>query len=246
MAVKGMLKAWRHKRREERQLRDLVAGSDYRFQVHYGKSDTNLVAELCTRYGSDKGEVGDASSPRGWAAHTYADFYMRLFAHCRSSVKRVFECGIGTNNPDLVSSMGAQGKPGASLRVWRDYFPNASVYGADIDRDILFQEDRISTFYIDQLDPEAIATFWKAVGVNDFDLMVDDGLHTFEAGCSLFTHSIDRLSQAGIYVIEDVGLNDLLRYQEFFSTSDFVVDYVTLFRPKTLLRDNNLVVVRRP
>ena len=48
------------------------------------------------------------------------------------------------------------GKPGASLRVWRDYFPNAIIYGADIDKDILFAEERIKTFYIDQLDPVAI------------------------------------------------------------------------------------------
>lgn len=141
--------------------------------------------------------------------------------------------------------MGADGKPGASLRVWRDYFPNAIVYGADIDRDILFAEERIKTFYIDQLDPMAISAFWGMVGAGDFDLMVDDGLHEFEAGTCLFTHSVQHLSQNGIYIIEDVGMSDLLRYAEFFSKMDYSVDYVTMFRQNVAVNGNNLIVIRR-
>ena len=34
--------------------------------------------------------------------------------------------------------MGIKGKPGASLRVWKDYFPNANIIGVDIDENILF------------------------------------------------------------------------------------------------------------
>ena len=72
------------------------------------------------------------------------------------------------------------------MRVWRDYFPNANVYGADIDKDILFSEERIKTFYIDQLNPSSIKDFWEKVNTKDFDLIVDDGLHTFKAGITLF------------------------------------------------------------
>jgi hypothetical protein len=52
--------------------------------------------------------------------------------------------------------MGRTGTPGASLRAWRDYFPNAEIYGADIDREILFEEERISAFYVNQLSESAI------------------------------------------------------------------------------------------
>jgi len=136
--------------------------------------------------------------------------------------------------------------PGASLRVWRDYFPNAIVVGADIDRDTLFEEERIRTFYIDQTDPKAIAEFWETVGLGDFDFIVDDGLHTFEAGRVLFEESISRLAKDGIYVIEDVRPVDLLRYQNYFPEKEYLVDYVNLYRPGTELADNNLVVVRHP
>ena len=107
----------------------------------------------------------ERNHPFPWPAHTYADYYHSLFSHCRSTVKNVFECGIGTNNPDVPSSMGIHGKPGASLRVWyslfcttngllqRDYFPNATVYGADVDANVLFEEERIKTFHVNKLDP---------------------------------------------------------------------------------------------
>jgi hypothetical protein len=141
--------------------------------------------------------------------------------------------------------MGARGRPGASLRVWRDYFPKAVIYGADIDRDILFTEDRIKTFYMDQCDPAAIQAFWQQVDDTGFDFMVDDGLHVFEAGSCLFTHSIDRLAEHGIYVIEDVTPTDLLRYKQFFSTTPYIVDFVTMLRPNRPLADNSLVVIRK-
>jgi hypothetical protein len=141
--------------------------------------------------------------------------------------------------------MGAGGKPGASLRVWRDYFPNATIYGADIDRDILFQDERIRTFYVDQLDPAAIRAMWEQVGVGDFDFMIDDGLHTFEAGRCLFEHSVAQLAADGIYVIEDVLPADLVRYKDLFRDQPYAVDYVTLFRPAVELIDNCMVVVRK-
>jgi hypothetical protein len=249
----GAIGLWIKEKRSEREFRDLSSNLS-RYIVHHQSNDRNLVSELCDRYGSDKGEVRSSGHPYAWPSHTYADFYSRLFSHCRHDVTKVFECGLGTNNPDLPSSMGVEGKPGASLRVWREFFPNAIIYGADIDRDVLFEEDRIKTFYIDQLDPNSVEAFWKNVGVDDFDLIVDDGLHTFDAGSCLFKNSAKYLSDNGVYVIEDVVLSDLIRYKKFFGATDFVVDYVTMFRPNIELDDrshirrldnNNMVVIRK-
>lgn len=226
-------------------LRNLSSGLGYRFTVHHQKNKADLVSSLCDKYGSDKGEIRTSGHPYSWPSHTYADFYSRLFFHCRKHVRKVFECGLGTNNTAFTSTMGANGKPGASLRVWRDYFPNASIYGADIDESVLFEEERIRTFYIDQLDPQAIRAYWDQVGERDFDFMLDDGLHTFEAGACLFTHSIDYLAEDGIYIIEDVHMTDLLSFKAFFSKTAYAVDYVTLFRPNAPLGRNNLVVIRK-
>jgi hypothetical protein len=211
---------------------------------YYSKDLNCELANLCDKYGSDKGEIKSYGHPYPWPSHSYTDYYKRLFGHCRLSVKKVFECGLGTNNPNLPSSMGASGKPGSSLRVWRDYFPNAMIYGGDIDKNILFSEERIVTLYLDQLEQAAIEKFWLQINEDNFDFMIDDGLHTFEAGSSLFINSIEKLSSSGIYVIEDVNKQDLMRYKEFFAPKKYLVDYVVMDSPNIPL-DNNLVVVRK-
>lgn len=142
--------------------------------------------------------------------------------------------------------MGEKGKPGASLRVWRDYFPNAKVIGADIDRDILFQDERISTHFCDQTNPQAISDLWNAVGDVEFDLMIDDGLHTYEAGVSLFENSFHKLKPGGVYVIEDVTLESLVSFVKYFSDRKHNHEIVNLYRKGVALGDNNLVVIRKP
>jgi hypothetical protein len=226
-------------------LADLSPGLGQRFHVIHRAAAHDPLAALCDLHGSDKGSLRQDGHPYPWPPHTYTDVYGRLFGHCRSAVTRVFECGLGTNNPDLPSTMGASGRPGASLRVWRDYFPNAQIFGADVDTDILFEEERIRTFHVDQCDPAAIRAMWERIGETGFDLMIDDGLHTFEAGSILFQHAIDRLAPSGIYVIEDVIPADLIRYRTFFDATGYQVDYVVMQRPGLALSDNNLVVIRK-
>jgi hypothetical protein len=226
-------------------LEQLNSSLGHRFVAHYKKNTSCHLSTLCETYGSDKGAISSAGHPYPWPAHTYADYYSRLFDHCRLHVRRVFECGLGTNNPVLVSSMGINGKPGASLRVWQDYFPNAMIVGADIDRDILFQEDRIKTYHVDQTDPHSIDNLWNEVGVDDFDFMIDDGLHTYKAGICLFEHSISKLAQNGIYIIEDVSPRNTLMFRDYFNDKNYQVDFVNLMRPRVGLGDNNLIVIRK-
>jgi len=233
------------KAQENKKLDYFESDLEYKITTYYTKNMTDEIAQLCDLYGSDKGEMKSQGHPYAWPSHTYADYYSQLFSHCRNSVTKVFECGLGTNNPELLSSMGIHGKPGASLRVWRDYFPNAIIYGADIDKDVLFEEERIKTFYMDQLNPKSIKEYWEIVGEDNFDFMLDDGLHTFEAGSSLFNNSIGKLSKLGTYVIEDVLFEDLCRYKDFFRNSPYAVNYIVLNRPNLPLRDNNLVVIRK-
>ena len=226
----------------EKMLED---NSSYSYTVYYEKDGTNYLSQLCDKYGSDKGAIKSSDHPYPWPPHTYTDFVNSRFWRCRETVKRVFECGLGTNNPNVPSTMGPKGKPGASLRVWRDYFPNAEIFGADVDQSILFTEPRIRTFHVDQTSPSSIERMWNEIGVADFDLMIDDGLHTFDAGRSLFENSIAQLSQTGQYIIEDVAMIEMLQYKSLFSQKAFKVEYVSLSRPSVNLDRNNLVVIRR-
>jgi len=226
-------------------LGEIKSSSNRTITTFYDEMKIDELSDLCDLYGSDKGERKKEGHPYPWPSHTYADFYSRIFFQSKKNIKYVFECGIGTNNPALPSSMKANGKPGASLRVWTDYFPNAVIYGADIDRDILFTENRIKTYYLNQLDPKSIYDYFANINSIKFDLMIDDGLHTFEAGSTLFRFSIDKLSHDGIYVIEDVTVKDLFKYKIFFNKGEFVVDFVMMDYPDLELGDNNLVVIRK-
>jgi SAM-dependent methyltransferase len=219
----------------------------FQLRSKFEKNYKCLLAELCDKYGSDKGSVKASGHPFPWAPHNYTDYYSRLFDHCRSGVLSVFECGLGTNNPSVLSNMSETGKPGASLRVWRDYFPNAQIFGADIDRGVLFQEDRIKTGYMDQTDASSVAAYFAEMGIDRFDFMIDDGLHTYDAGRRLFESAISWLAPHGIYVIEDVHVWDLMRFEEYFRDKDeYSVDLVSLYRPAPHKVDgNNLVVIRK-
>jgi hypothetical protein len=217
---------------------------DEKYVVRYQRSNRSLLASLCDKYGSDKGTEGRGPTPYPWPAHTYVRFYEQIFSHCRENITSVLECGIGTNNPTLTSTMGAHGAPGASLRVWRDYFPNARVVGVDIDRDILFEDDRITTHYVDQTNQQTVRDMWAAIGDPQMDLIIDDGLHTFAAARSFFEASIAQLKPTGIYVVEDVLAEDLNDFVAYFEGSRFDVDYVSLYRRGVALGDNVLIVVR--
>ena len=65
----------------------------------------------------------------------------------RENIKNVLEIGLGTNDSKFMSSMGDDGKPGSSIRAFRDYLPNAQIYGADVDRKILFEEELVEMLY---------------------------------------------------------------------------------------------------
>jgi len=205
-----------------RTYRNLIIKPDYRFSKISGD---NYLATLCEKYGSDKDSVTNKYL-FDWPAHNYAAIYEFIFRDIRYSIKNVFECGIGTNNLTIKSNMGKSGRPGASLRVWQDYFPNALIYGGDIDESILFSEDRIKTFHLDQTSPISIAKFFNLCGEIKFDLMIDDGLHEYEAGITLFSNSFSYLSKFGTYIIEDVKYSDINKYRNYFKFSGLDVTFV--------------------
>ena len=133
----------------------------------------------------------------------------------REDSLRVFELGLGTNNPNIPSSMGADGRPGASLYGWREFFTNSQIYGADIDKNILFNTNNIGTFYCDQTDPSVINTMWESPELSEpFDIIVEDGLHEFSANVCFFENSIHKLENGGHYIIESVNVNELPLFKE--------------------------------
>ena len=158
-----------------------------------GLKHAHLLKILFNKYKSDKSTV-----------HNYHYIYGSLFTK-KNKVKNIFEIGLGTNDENLISNMGRYGKPGASIKAFRDFFLKANVFGADIDKKILFKEDRITTYFTDQSKISELKKLYKKMS-NKFDLIIDDGLHAPYTNLNVIISSIKYLKKNGWIVIEDIPL----------------------------------------
>ena len=165
---------------------------------------------LFNQYGSDKSRT-----------HNYHLFYAPMIKN-RNEVTKIVEVGIGSNYTDQVSNMGVKGTPGASLRAFKNFCPNALIIGADVDKRILFNEDRIETYFVDQTKISSLELLADKIGT-DIDLLIDDGLHSPDANINTLSIGISRVKKGGWIVIEDIVL-------EAFNIWKFL---------KTLLEVNN-------
>jgi len=156
------------------------------------------LADLFNEYGSDKS-----------TAHDYHLLYGALLADSTENELDILEIGLGTNNTRILANMGNQGKPGASLRAFRDYLPNSHIFGADIDRKILFSEERIKTFPVDQLDSQSFDDLSRNLGERKFDLIIDDGLHVPNANLNTLLFGLRLLKNDGCMVVEDISNESL-------------------------------------
>ena len=147
--------------------------------------------------------------------------------------------------------MGPSGKPGASLKAWKEFLSNSMIYGADIDKRILFNEDRIKTFYCDQTNPEVIKDMWNNEDLKniEFDFIIDDGLHEFDANITFFENSLHKLKINGYFIIEDLKSNTVSMMKKYISDveikyNNFEFSLFELYLHNNQ-NDNNLLVIRR-
>jgi len=145
---------------------------------------TTLTELATTKYPIDKGALH----------HYYTKFYDLFFKSIQSDVKNVLEIGV---------------ENGDSLRMWRDYFPNASIIGIDNVptswRDKIelqkMGEERISVKIGDQSDRAFLIGVAEEYG--PFDLIIDDGSHYWPHQLISFETLFSFVKPTGYYVVED-------------------------------------------
>ncbi|MCF2872445.1 class I SAM-dependent methyltransferase [Octadecabacter sp. G9-8] len=155
------------------------------------RARSEILGNMLTEHGSEKARKHN---------------YHLLLAHALQAPEKasaILEIGMGTNNTDVVSHMGKRGQPGASLRAFREFLPNAHVYGADYDKRILFTEDRISTFFVDQTSVETLTDLATHLPAQ-LDLIIDDGLHSAHANLATLAFALPKLAKGGWYICEDI------------------------------------------
>lgn len=163
------------------------------FSRHVPAQAIEEFGEVFLAYGSDKSTL-----------HDYHKLYAALLHRSRHDVRRVVEIGIGTNDPNLLSTMGVQGKPGASLRAFESLLPRSGVIGADIDEKILFRSGRIWCVSCDQTHLEGFNSLREALAGRPADLLIDDGLHAVHANLHTLLFGLDVVAPGGHVVIEDI------------------------------------------
>ena len=179
------------------------------YDISHFNTKSEKLERMFNKYGTDKSTV-----------HNYHIIYSHIFNKLgRNNKLNILELGIGTNNPDAVSTMGKHGKPGASLRAYKDYLPNARIYGADIDKNILFAEPRIKTTYVDQLNYYTLHTMYKTFKAKKYDVVIDDGLHAIGANLNTLIFGLQNVKKNGWIVIEDINE----KYLENWRVVDFII-----------------------
>jgi SAM-dependent methyltransferase len=213
---------------DELTTRDLLVTEPAHFPGSAGSEDSiSRLDALFRTHGSDKS-----------VDHDYHLVYAAILDQLPAG-SSVLEVGLGTNNEDIVSTMGRSARPGASLRAFRDYLPESRVYGADIDRDILFHEERIQTFWVDQTSDESVRAL-EARLPGDLHLIIDDGLHSPNANLQILMLALRVMPSGGWLVIEDIipAAQDVWRLVTALLPENFEA---TLVRAK----EGDLFIVRR-
>jgi hypothetical protein len=101
-------------------------------------------------------------------------------------------------------------KPGASLRMWQDYFSKSNIVGCDILENVLFNENRITTFQVDQNNIESLNKLINQVkNIEEYaDIIIDDGSHIQEHMVISFKELWKFVKpDGGIYIIEDIHIS---------------------------------------
>ncbi|SEF24301.1 demethylmacrocin O-methyltransferase [Amycolatopsis pretoriensis] len=173
------------------------------------------LGALAVRYGSDK-----------WGqTHWFTQHYERHFAPLREEPVRLLEIGVGGYENEESG--------GGSLKMWRRYFPRASVFGLDYFDKSRFSGPRLTVVRGDQNDPAQLDALAKEHG--PFDIVIDDGSHINEHVLTSFRALFPYVRSGGFYVIEDLWTSYLPGYGG--DDRDFGVPTTMLGLLKTLLDD---------
>lgn len=149
------------------------------------------IGQLFTKYGSDKDTL-----------HNYGPVYESYLSPIKNELRVILELGVLN---------------GASLRAWRDYAPNARVFGFDATR-IILDEPRIATIMGDQGVSADLENIGATIG-QPIDLIVDDCGHIPEYQALSVFRLWKFLRPGGYYFIEDITVAPVIENFRCFTNA---------------------------
>lgn len=166
------------------------------------------LTAIADKFGSDKGL-------RHEYPHYYTFHYRRLFEPLRWQPLVLLEIGllnksrqdavygVRPNSESYSPTHPQKHRDAPSLRMWREYFPNARIIGLDIHDFSAIGIDNCETFICDQSDPVALTAVLEKIGASP-TIIIDDGSHASEHQQVAFFTLFPALAPNGIYIIEDL------------------------------------------
>lgn len=128
--------------------------------------------EIGVKYATDKSTI----------THCYLDNYEKHLGSWRDKEFTLLEIGVAS---------------GASIKMWREYFPKARVYGIDNNPDCAGE----GIFIGSQTDLDFMASVMTKIGAPD--IIIDDGSHVGHDMMNSFKKLFRWVKEGGIYIVED-------------------------------------------
>lgn len=143
------------------------------------------LTDILNFYGSDK---GTKTTDR----HNYGAVYGALFESRRNTPVKLLEFGIAQ---------------GSSICAWMDYFPRGEIYGVDwsllhLSPTVPRDDPRLHLIEGEAADPKILPDVM-------FDIMIDDSNHVTDTQIKTLLAHWPRLSNGGLYIIEDLFVGTL-------------------------------------
>lgn len=148
--------------------------------------------------------------------HNYLDFYQKQLPDRKFS-GRLLEIGV---------------MDGLSMKMWREYYPNAEIVGIDIKPDMASYMHN-SDWQVPETVKLITADGTKKADMQPlgmFDIIIDDGSHYWaEQQKSFELLYYSQLNKGGIYILEDLWTSHI----EFYANSKVnTIDYLKALEKK--------------
>lgn len=151
----------------------------------------------------------------------YENFYFELLKNRRDKITKVIEVGIGN---------------ASGLLTWREFFPQAKIYGVDNRGRLLLRKIRLESIHADQSVREDLVKVIERTGT-DIDLFIDDGSHNPNDQLLTFMTIMPLLKRSVLYVIEGVQSETVAQ-----QLSEYEVETFTIENPETGYANNILLI----
>ncbi|MBR0738732.1 hypothetical protein JQ581_17490 [Bradyrhizobium liaoningense] len=196
------------------------------------------LTDLANKYCTDKGTVTGAG-------HGYTLVYDMLFNSLRNQPINFLEIGLCAGGPEVDGPVNRATERLPSVSMWREYFPQAMIYGLDISDFSDFQTNWFRFFRADCGSRDELGAVIRT-GVQ-FDVIIDDGSHASYHQQTTLDVLFPALKPGGLYVIEDLDWQPTT-YEAQLPKVEKTTDFLKRTSYGTLLTfsDDALASLRKP